>query len=74
VKRQTQLSISFGDIGFYIWRIVYHLFSLGVGLWWLRIYASSFIFSIDPFWKNMFFKLKGVHNSFNHALVQFEIT
>jgi hypothetical protein len=32
-----------------------------VGLWWFRICALGFVFSIDPFWRNMFLKLRGPH-------------
>jgi hypothetical protein len=29
--------------------------------------ALGFIFSIDPFWRNMFFKLKGAYICFSHV-------
>ncbi len=35
-------------------------------------HTLGFIFSIDPFWRSMFIKLKGTHTFFNHVYVQCE--
>jgi hypothetical protein len=40
-----------------------------LGFWWLHICVIGFIFSIDFFWRNMFFKLRGVPTCFNHVYV-----
>jgi len=68
-KCQAWLSISFGGICLSLWRIVPHLFFWGIGFWWLFICDLSFVSLIDPFWKNMFFRLKNAHTYFNHAYV-----
>jgi len=46
-----------------------HFLFKGVGFWWFRINAPSFVFSIDLFWKNMFIKLKGAHIFISHVFV-----
>jgi hypothetical protein len=40
----------------------------GIGLWWLFICVLGFISLIDPFWKNMFLKLRGDHVMHPHTL------
>ncbi len=58
----------------YLWKIVPHLFFLKLGFSGSHIYALNFVFSIDPFWRSRFFRLKGAHTSFNHAFMQLGIT
>jgi hypothetical protein len=47
---------------------------LGNWVFMVSYLCSKFLIFIDPFWRNMFFKLKGAHTSFSLAFVQFEIT
>jgi hypothetical protein len=44
-----------------------------IGSWALVIFLG-FEFLIDPFWKNMFIRLKGVCTYFNHTYVQREMS
>jgi len=68
VRHRARPPISFGGIG---------LFSMEdcapstfLRSWVLVGPYLCFKFSIDPFWKSVFFKLRGAHTYFNHAYVQ----
>jgi len=45
------------------------IFFLRIRLWWFHICVPSFVFSINPFWRNVFLRLRGAPTSFNHAFM-----
>ncbi len=70
---QAQLPISFGGINL-LFMENYAPYAFLGNLALVALYlCSKFPIFNKPFWKSMFFKLKEVHTSFNHAFMQFEI-
>ncbi len=69
MRHEIRLSISFGGIGHLSMEDCPICFSKELGFWLFCICVLDFVFSIDPFWRSMFLRLRGAHISFNHAFV-----